>query len=182
VTLLHSVATLFRASLQHPHRGRHDLTSLRGANPREPLEYSVRRNGKALRLSDLGAVWNSRRRCEHTVRQFRRRKAPPARLGRARRILDDNLKPSPSIASAPAFARLSGLLLGYSATKSRPTPPLRRLLRHQRSRADGGDGYIFIMGRADTVSKSRRADRPRELEEAILRPPNSRSLRLSDSR
>ena len=58
VTLLHSVATLFRRILGTPGiENRFDLTSLRGANSTgEPLEDSVRRNGRPASAARSGST------------------------------------------------------------------------------------------------------------------------------
>jgi len=73
--------------LQHRIEGRHDLTSLRGANSTgEPLEDPFQGMAKALRLSDLEHYGISEAQMViGDVRQFRRRKAHRQDLGRARR-------------------------------------------------------------------------------------------------
>jgi acyl-coenzyme A synthetase/AMP-(fatty) acid ligase len=177
VTLLHSVATLFRRILAMPGiERRYDLASLRGANSTgEPLEDSVRKE------------WQARFGCpiwEHygvseaqmligdgpTIAKKEGSAGRPWGVRAA--ILDDSLKPLPAgEAGTLAFgADYPGFFLGYLGDDKQTAAALRGgwFVTSDLARIDR-DGYVFIMGRADDCFKSKGVlIAPRELEEAIL--------------
>jgi 4-hydroxybenzoate-CoA ligase len=177
VTLLHSVATLYRRILGTAGiESRYDLRSLRGANSTgEPLEDSVR------------AEWERRIGCpiwEHygvSEAQMVIGDGPgiPKRQGSAGRtwgaraaVLDGELNElSPGGIGTLAFASdYPGFFLGYLGDEERTRATLRDgwFLTSDLARIDV-DGYVFIMGRADDCFKSKGVlIAPREVEEAIL--------------
>jgi acyl-coenzyme A synthetase/AMP-(fatty) acid ligase len=177
VTLLHSVATLYRRILAMPGiERRYDVRSLRGANSTgEPLDDSVHKE------------WQARFGCplwEHygiSEAQMLIGDGPdiPKKEGSAGRpwgarvaILDGNLNPvSPGNIGTLAFgADYPGFFLGYLGDESLTQATVRRgwFVTSDLARVDE-DGYVFIVGRADDCFKSKGVlIAPRELEEAIL--------------
>jgi acyl-coenzyme A synthetase/AMP-(fatty) acid ligase len=177
VTLLHSVATLYRRILGTPGiEDRYDLRSLRGANSTgEPLEDSIRTEwerrigcpiwehygiseaqmvigdgpGIAKRQGSVGRTWGA-----HAA------------------VLDGELKElAPESIGTLAFAAdYPGFFLGYLGDEERTRATLRDgwFVTSDLARIDA-DGYVFIMGRADDCFKSKGVlIAPREVEEAIL--------------
>ncbi len=177
VTLLHSVATLYRRILGIAGiESRYDLRSLRGANSTgEPLEDSVR------------AEWEWRIGCpiwEHygvSEAQMVIGDGPgiPKRQGSVGRtwgaraaVLDGELNPlaAGGIGTLAFASDYPGFFLGYLGDEERTRATLRDgwFLTSDLARMDA-DGYVFIMGRADDCFKSKGVlIAPRELEEAIL--------------
>jgi acyl-coenzyme A synthetase/AMP-(fatty) acid ligase len=177
VTLLHSVATLYRRILGTAGiEGRYDLSSLRGANSTgEPLEDSVR------------TEWERRVGCpiwEHygvSEAQMVIGDGPgiPKREGSVGRtwgaravVLDGELKqlPAGSIGTLAFASDYPGFFLGYLGDEERTRATLRNgwFLTSDLARMDA-DGYVFIMGRADDCFKSKGVlIVPREVEDAIL--------------
>ena len=177
VTLLHSVATLYRRILGSARiEDRYDLRSLRGANSTgEPLEDSMR------------AEWERRIGCpiwEHygiSEAQMVIGDGPgiPKRQGSVGRtwgaraaVLDGELKELPpnSIGTLAFASDYPGFFLGYLGDEERTRATLRDswFLTSDLARIDA-DGYVFIMGRADDCFKSKGVlIAPREVEEAIL--------------
>jgi acyl-coenzyme A synthetase/AMP-(fatty) acid ligase len=177
VTLLHSVATLYRRILAIPGvEHRFDLSSLRGANSTgEPLEASVR------------AEWSRRIGCpiwEHygiSEAQMVLGDGPdtPHRNGSVGKswgvlaaILDANLSrlPSGAIGTLAFDAGYPGFFLGYLGDEERTRATLRDgwFVTSDLARMDD-DGYVYILGRADDCFKSKGVlIVPGEIEEAIL--------------
>ena len=177
VTLLYSVATLYRRILAVPRIEQgYDLRSLRGANSTgEPLEDSVRNE------------WESRIDCpiwEHYgiseaqmvigdgPGMWKRQGSVGRTWGAQAAVLDDELRPMP-IGSTGTLAFSSdypGFFLGYLGDDER-TRTTRRggwFITSDLARMDG-DGYVYIVGRADDCFKSKGVlIAPRELENAIL--------------
>jgi acyl-coenzyme A synthetase/AMP-(fatty) acid ligase len=177
VTLLYSVATLYRRILGQPRvESEYDLGSLRGVNATgEPLETAVR------------AEWEARFRCplwEHfgiSEAQMVLGHGPlvPPREGTVGvawgvrpAILDDALVPQPAGTSGRlAFAAdYPGFFLGYlgDEAQTRQTFCDGWYLTSDLATVDP-DGYVSILGRADDCFKSKGVlIVPRELEDALL--------------
>lgn len=177
VTLLHSVATLFRRILGTPGiEHRYDLSSLRGANSTgEPLEDAVRKEWQAR----FGCpIWEHYGISEAQMvigdgPTIPKKEGSTGRTWGARAlVVDEELKPLP--ANDPgtlAFgADYPGFFLGYLGDEKQTNATLRGglFVTSDLARIDA-DGYVFIMGRADDCFKSKGVlIAPRELEEAIL--------------
>jgi acetyl-CoA synthetase len=177
VTLLHSVATLYRRILGTPgidHR--YDLTSLRGANSTgEPLEDAVRKEWQAR----FGCpVWEHYGISEAQMvigdgPNVPKKEGSTGKTWGARAlVVDEQLAPLP--ANEPgtlAFgADYPGFFLGYLGDDKQTQAALRGglFVTSDLARIDA-DGYVFIIGRADDCFKSKGVlIAPRELEEAIL--------------
>jgi acyl-coenzyme A synthetase/AMP-(fatty) acid ligase len=177
VTLLHSVATLYRRILATPDiEERFELSSLRGANSTgEPLEMSVRDEW----LRRVGCpIW------EHygvSEAQMVLGDGPqtPQRHGsvgkswgaRAAIVGADLSSLRPGAIGTLAFdARYPGFFLGYLGDDERTHAALRDgwFVTSDLARMDD-DGYVYILGRADDCFKSKGVlIVPGELEEAIL--------------
>jgi len=177
VTLLHSVATLYRRILATPGiEDRYDLSSLRGANSTgEPLEAAVRDE------------WQRRIGCpiwEHygvSEAQMVLGDGPqtPQRVGSVGKswgaraaILDPDLAalPAGAVGTLAFDARYPGFFLGYLGDEARTRATLRDgwFVTSDLARMDG-DGYVYILGRADECFKSKGIlIAPGELEGAIL--------------
>jgi acyl-coenzyme A synthetase/AMP-(fatty) acid ligase len=177
VTLLHSVATLFRRILATPGiEHRYDLSSLRGGNSTgEPLEDSVRKE------------WQARFNCpiwEHYgVSEAQmvigdgpgiaKKEGSTGKTWGARAVIvDDKLAelPANSVGTLAFDAEYPGFFLGYLGEEKQTAAALRGgyFVTNDLARIDD-DGYVFIMGRADDCFKSKGIlIAPRELEEAIL--------------
>ena len=178
VTLLYSVATLYRRILSQPGiEHTYDLSSLRGVNATgEPLEAAVR------------LEWESRFKCpiwEHfgvSEAQMVMGHGPtvPERMGTvgvawgaAPAILDENLRPLGVGASGRlAFdGTYPGFFLEYLGDKEQ-TDSVKRggyFLTNDLATIDA-DGYVTIFGRADDCFKSKGVlIVPRELEDALMR-------------
>jgi acyl-coenzyme A synthetase/AMP-(fatty) acid ligase len=177
VTLLHSVATLYRRILGTAGiESRYDLSSLRGANSTgEPLEESVR------------AEWERRIGCpiwEHygvSEAQMvigegpgtHKREGSVGRTWGARAaVLDGELKPLPAgdVGTLAFASDYPGFFLGYLGDTERTRATLRDgwFLTSDLARIDS-DGCVFIVGRSDDCFKSKGVlIAPREVEDAIL--------------
>jgi 4-hydroxybenzoate-CoA ligase len=177
VTLLHSVATLYRRILGTPGiEHRYDLTSLRGANSTgEPLEDAVRKEWQAR----FGCpIWEHYGISEAQMvigdgPNIPKKEGSTGRTWGARAsVVDEQL--APLAANEPgtlAFgADYPGFFLGYLGDEKQTNATLRGglFVTSDLARIDS-DGYVFIMGRADDCFKSKGVlIAPRELEEAIL--------------
>ena len=177
VTLLYSVATLYRRILADPGiEVRYDLASLRGVNATgEPLEAAVR------------AEWEARLRCplwehfgisEAQMVLGHGRRTPPrdgtvgVPWGVRPAILDDALQPQPAGTTGRlAFASdYPGFFLGYLGDEAQTRATMRDgwYLTSDLATIDA-DGYVSILGRADDCFKSKGVlIVPRELEDALL--------------
>jgi len=177
VTLLHSVATLYRRILATPDiEHRFDLSLLRGANSTgEPLEDSVRKE------------WQRRFGCpiwEHygiSEAQMVIGDGPtiPKKEGSTGKtwgahaaIVDESLKalPPDGVGTLAFDSGYPGFFLGYLGDETQTRAALRGgyFVTSDLARIDR-EGYVFIMGRADDCFKSKGVlIAPRELEEAIL--------------
>ena len=177
VTLLHSVATLYRRILGTPGiERRYDLRSLRGANSTgEPLEDSVRKEWQAR----FGCpIWEHYGISEAQMvigdgPGIEKREGSTGRPWGARiAIVDDNLSPLPAGETGTlAFgAEYPGFFLGYLGDEATTRATLRGgyFVTSDLARMDA-DGYVTIVGRADDCFKSKGVlIAPRELEDAIL--------------
>ena len=177
VTLLHSVATLYRRILATPGiEHRYDLSSLRGANSTgEPLEDSVRKEWQAR----FGCpIWEHYGISEAQMvigdgPGIPKKEGSTGRTWGARAaILDENLTtlPAGSVGTLAFGADYPGFFLGYLGDEKTTRATLRGgfFVTSDLARMDD-DGYVFIMGRADDCFKSKGVlIAPRELEDAIL--------------
>jgi acyl-coenzyme A synthetase/AMP-(fatty) acid ligase len=177
VTLLHSVATLYRRILATPGiERRFDASSLRGCNSTgEPLEDSVRREWQAR----FGCpIWEHYGISEAQMvigdgPGIDKREGSCGRPWGARvAIVDDNLQPLPAdeIGTLAFGAEYPGFFLGYlgDAATTRATLRGGYFVTSDLARIDA-DGYVTIAGRADDCFKSKGVlIAPRELEDAIL--------------
>ena len=177
VTLLHSVATLYRRILATPGiEHRYDLTSLRGANSTgEPLEDSVRKEWQAR----FGCpIWEHYGISEAQMvigdgPGIPKKEGSTGRTWGARAaIVDEDLTtlPAGSIGTLAFGADYPGFFLGYLGDEKTTRATLRGgfFVTSDLARMDD-DGYVFIMGRADDCFKSKGVlIAPRELEDAIL--------------
>jgi acyl-coenzyme A synthetase/AMP-(fatty) acid ligase len=177
VTLLHSVATLYRRILATPGiENRYDLSSLRGANSTgEPLEDAVRKEWQArfgcpiwehYGISEaqmvIGDGPNIPKKEGSTGKTWGTRAA----------VVDQNLNPLPpdSTGTLAFGSDYPGFFLGYLGDEATTRATLRGgwYVTSDLARIDS-DGYVFIMGRADDCFKSKGVlIAPRELEDAIL--------------
>ena len=177
VTLLHSVATLYRRILATPGiEHRYDLTSLRGANSTgEPLEDSVRKEWQAR----FGCpIWEHYGISEAQMvvgdgPGIPKKEGSTGRTWGARAaILDEDLNtlPTGSVGTLAFSADYPGFFLGYLGDEKSTRAALRGgyFVTSDLARMDD-DGYVFIVGRADDCFKSKGVlIAPRELEDAIL--------------
>jgi acyl-coenzyme A synthetase/AMP-(fatty) acid ligase len=177
VTLLHSVATLYRRILGTPGiERRFDLSSLRGANSTgEPLEDSVRNEW----LARIGCpIWEHYGISEAQMvigdgPGIQKRAGSTGKTWGARAaILDENLAPLPngSIGTLAFGANYPGFFLGYLGDDALTRATVRSgwFVTSDLARMDY-DGYVYVMGRADDCFKSKGVlITPRELEDAIL--------------
>jgi acyl-coenzyme A synthetase/AMP-(fatty) acid ligase len=177
VTLLHSVATLYRRILAT--RGieeRFDLSSLRGANSTgEPLEASVREEWSRR----IGCpIWEHYGISEAQMvlgdgPQTPRRNGSVGKSWGARAaILGPDLAPLPAdqLGTLAFDARYPGFFLGYLGDQERTRETLRGgwFVTSDLARMDADD-YVYILGRVDDCFKSKGVlIVPAELEEAIL--------------
>ena len=177
VTLLHSVATLYRRILGTPGiEHRFDLSSLRGANSTgEPLEDSVRNEWQArigcpiwehYGISEAQMVIGDgpgiEKRAGSTGKSWGARAA----------ILDEDLKilPPESVGTLAFGFDYPGFFLGYLGDEAQTRAAVREnyFVTSDLARMDK-DGYVYIVGRADDCFKSKGVlIAPRELEDAIL--------------
>jgi acyl-coenzyme A synthetase/AMP-(fatty) acid ligase len=177
VTLLHSVATLYRRILGTPGiEKRFDVSSLRGCNSTgEPLEDSVRREWQAR----FGCpIWEHYGVSEAQMvigdgPTIGKREGSTGRTWGARAaVVDENLKPLPAGETGTLAFGLDypGFFLGYLGDEDATRKAMRGgyFVTSDLARMDG-DGYVFIVGRADDCFKSKSVlIAPRELEDAIL--------------
>jgi acyl-coenzyme A synthetase/AMP-(fatty) acid ligase len=177
VTLLHSVATLFRRILGTPGiERRFDLSSLRGANSTgEPLEDSVRDEW----LACIGCpIWEHYGISEAQMvigdgPGIQKRAGSTGKTWGARAaILDENLAPLPSgsVGTLAFGADYPGFFLGYLGDDALTRATVRSgwFVTSDLARMDD-DGYVYVMGRADDCFKCKGVMiTPRELEDAIL--------------
>jgi acyl-coenzyme A synthetase/AMP-(fatty) acid ligase len=177
VTLLHSVATLYRRILAMPGiERRFDLSCLRGANSTgEPLEDAVRREWQAR----FGCpIWEHYGISEAQMvigdgPGIEKREGSVGKPWGARvAIVDEALSPLPSgeIGTLAFGAEYPGFFLGYLGDEATTRATLRGgyFVTSDLARMDT-DGYVSIVGRADDCFKSKGVlIAPRELEEAIL--------------
>jgi acyl-coenzyme A synthetase/AMP-(fatty) acid ligase len=177
VTLLHSVATLYRRILATPGvEHRYALRSLRGANSTgEPLEDSVRKEWQAR----FGCpIWEHYGISEAQMvigdsPHIAKKEGSTGRTWGARAlVVDEQLSPLPAgSAGTLAFgADYPGFFLGYLGDAKQTNATVRGglFVTSDLARIDA-DGHVFIMGRADDCFKSKGVlIAPRELEEAIL--------------
>jgi acyl-coenzyme A synthetase/AMP-(fatty) acid ligase len=177
VTLLHSVATLYRRILAMPGiERRYDLTSLRGANSTgEPLEESVRHEWQAR----FGCpIWEHYGISEAQMvigdgPGIDKREGSCGRPWGVRvAILDERLAPLPAgeIGTLAFGADYPGFFLGYLGDPAATNAALRGgyFVTSDLARMDA-DGYVYVVGRADDCFKSKGVlIAPRELEDAIL--------------
>jgi acyl-coenzyme A synthetase/AMP-(fatty) acid ligase len=177
VTLLHSVATLYRRILATPDiEYRYDLRSLRGANSTgEPLEDSVRKEWQAR----FGCpIWEHYGISEAQMvigdgPHIAKKEGSTGRTWGARAmVVDEQLSSLPpgSTGTLAFGAEYPGFFLGYLGDEKQTQAAVRcgLFITSDFARIDA-DGYVFIMGRADDCFKSKGVlIAPRELEEAIL--------------
>jgi acyl-coenzyme A synthetase/AMP-(fatty) acid ligase len=177
VTLLHSVATLYRRILAIPGiEHRFDLSSLRGANSTgEPLETSVRDEW----CRRIGCpIWEHYGISEAQMvlgdgPETPRRNGSVGKSWGARAVIlgADGLPQQANAVGALAFdASYPGFFLEYlgDAQSTRATLRDGRFVTSDLARMDR-DGYVYILGRLDDCFKSKGVlIVPSELEEAIL--------------
>jgi acyl-coenzyme A synthetase/AMP-(fatty) acid ligase len=177
VTLLHSVATLYRRILATPSiEHRYDLSSLRGANSTgEPLEDTVRdewqrRIGCPIwehyGVSEAQMVLGEGAQTPH------RNGAVGKSWGARPAILGPDLSPLPAgaIGTLAFDASYPGFFLGYLGDEKATRAALRDgwFVTSDLARMDD-DGYVYILGRSDDCFKSKGVlIVPSELEAAIL--------------
>lgn len=177
VTLLYSVATLYRRILGHAgiEHGR-DLSSLRGVNSTgEPLEHAVqeawqRRFGCP--IWEHYGVSEAQMVLGHGPLTSPKSGTVGVDWGATAAVLDENLQPvAPGILGTLAFsASYSGFFLGYLGDETQT----RRCLRGgwfvtNDLAVQDSEGYVTIVGRADDCFKSKGVlIAPREVEDALL--------------
>jgi len=177
VTLLYSVATLYRRILSQPGiEDRFDLSSLRGVNATgEPLEDSVRRE------------WERRFKCPvwehfgvseaqmilgHGPNLLEKSGTVGVPWGPKPEILDDEFSPQPrgTVGRLAFHGDYPGFFLEYIGDQQQ-TDAIKRdgwFLTNDLATIDS-EGYISILGRADDCFKSKGVlIVPRELEEVLL--------------
>jgi acyl-coenzyme A synthetase/AMP-(fatty) acid ligase len=177
VTLLHSVATLFRRILATPGiEDRFDLSSLRGANSTgEPLEDAVRKEWQArfgCPIWEHYGVSEAQMVIGDGPNIAKKEGSTGKTWGAHAFIVDDRLEPQPAntVGTLAFGAGYPGFFLGYLGDETQTRAALRGgyFVTSDLARIDT-DGYVFIMGRADDCFKSKGVlIAPRELEEAIL--------------
>lgn len=177
VTLLHSVATLYRRILATPGiENRYDLSSLRGANSTgEPLEDAVRKEWQAR----FGCpIWEHYGISEAQMvigdgPDIPKKEGSTGKTWGARAaVVDESLNalPPDGVGTLAFGADYPGFFLGYLGDEATTKATLRGgwYVTSDLARIDS-DGYVFIMGRADDCFKSKGVlIAPRELEDAIL--------------
>jgi len=177
VTLLHSVATLYRRILATPAiEHQYDLSSLRGANSTgETLEPSVREEWR----KRIGCpIWEHYGVSEAQMVLGDGPQAPQRHgsvgksWGAQAEILDADLKPLPpgTVGTLAFNASYPGFFLEYLCDPERTRATLRNgwFITSDLARRDV-DGYVYILGRSDDCFKSKGIlIVPSELESAIL--------------
>jgi acyl-coenzyme A synthetase/AMP-(fatty) acid ligase len=179
VTLLHSVATLYRRILAIPRiEEQYDLSSLRGANSTgEPLEPSVR-DEWSLRVGC--PIWEHYGISEAQMvlgdgPETPRRDGSVGKSWGARAvILGPDFAPlaSGAIGTLAFDASYPGFFLEYLGDAERTRATLRHgwLVTSDLARMDA-DGYVYILGRLDDCFKCKGIlIVPGEVEQAILAP------------
>jgi acyl-coenzyme A synthetase/AMP-(fatty) acid ligase len=177
VTVLHSVATLYRRILAVPGiENRYDLSSLRGANSTgEPLEDSVREEW-ARRVGC--PIWEHYGISEAQMvlgdgpRTPRRAGCVGTSWGACAAILGPDLVslPAGEIGTLAFDASYRGFFLGYLGDEERTRAVFRDgwFVTSDLARMDE-DGYVYILGRVDDCFKSKGVlIVPSEIEGAIL--------------
>ena len=177
VTLLHSVATLYRRILATPSiEQRYDLTSLRGANSTgEPLEDSVRdewRRRIGCPIWEHYGVSEAQMVLGEGPHTPHRKGSIGKSWGAQPAILDPDLAPLPSgaIGTLAFDASYPGFFLGYLGDEKQTGAALRNgwFVTSDLARMDDG-GYVYVLGRSDDCFKSKGVlIVPSELEAAIL--------------
>jgi acyl-coenzyme A synthetase/AMP-(fatty) acid ligase len=177
VTLLHSVATLYRRMLAMPDiEKRHDLSSLRGVNSTgEPLEGSVRDEWERR----IGCpIWEHYGISEAQMLlgdgpQTRRRSGSVGTSWGARAAIlghDLSILPPGAIGTLAFDANYPGFFLGYLGDEEQTRKTLREgwFVTSDLARMDD-EGYVYILGRSDDCFKCKGVlIVPSELEAAIL--------------
>lgn len=177
VSLLYSVATLYRRILGHAgiEHG-YDLSSLRGVNSTgEPLEQAVQ---EAWRQRFGCPIWEHYGVSEAQMVLGHSPLTPPkpgtvgVDWGAAAAVLDENLQPvSPGNLGTLAFsASYPGFFLGYLEDETQTRRCLRDgwFVTNDLAVRDS-EGYVSIVGRADDCFKSKGVlIAPREVEDALL--------------
>jgi acyl-coenzyme A synthetase/AMP-(fatty) acid ligase len=177
VTLLHSVATLYRRIVATPGiEDRYDLSSLRGANSTgEPLEAAVRDEWKRR----IGCpIWEHYgvSEAQMVLGDGPRTPVRPGSVGVSwgahAAILGPDLTalPAGTIGTLAFDAQYPGFFLRYLGDEARTRATLRNgwFVTSDLARMDE-DGYVYILGRADECFKSKGIlIAPGELEGAIL--------------
>jgi acyl-coenzyme A synthetase/AMP-(fatty) acid ligase len=177
VTVLHSVATLYRRILAIPGiENRYDLSSLRGANSTgEPLEDSVREEW----AHRVGCpIWEHYGISEAQMvlgdgpRTPRRPGSVGTSWGARAAILGPDLSSLPpgDVGTLAFDASYPGFFLGYLGDEERARAVFRNgwYVTSDLARMDE-DGYVYILGRADDCFKSKGVlIVPSEIEGAIL--------------
>jgi acyl-coenzyme A synthetase/AMP-(fatty) acid ligase len=177
VTLLYSVATLYRRILSHPGiEERFDVSSLRGVNATgEPLEAAVRdeweRRFKCPIWEHFG-VSEAQMVLGHAPGVANRPGTVGVSWGARPEILDDDLRPQPrGTTGRLAFhGDYPGFFLEYLGDRQQTDATKRDgwFLTNDLATIDD-DGYVSIFGRADDCFKSKGVlIVPRELEEVLL--------------
>ena len=177
VTLLHSVATLYRRIVATPGiEDRYDLSSLRGANSTgEPLEAAVREEWQRR----IGCpIWEHYGVSEAQMVLGDGPRTPPRAgsvgisWGAHAAILGPDLAmlPAGGVGTLAFDAGYPGFFLGYLGDEARTRGALRDgwFVTSDLARIDH-EGYVYILGRADECFKSKGVlIAPGELEGAIL--------------
>jgi len=177
VTLLHSVATLYRRILAIPGIERqYDLSSLRGANSTgEPLEESVRQEWRRR----IGCpIWEHYGVSEAQMvlgdgpQTAQRNGSVGISWGARAEIVDTDLSPLPpnTVGTLAFDATYPGFFIEYLGDPERTRATLRDgwFVTSDLARKDD-EGYVYILGRSDDCFKSKGIlIVPSELESAIL--------------
>lgn len=177
VTLIHSVATLYRRILGNKGiETAYDLSSLRGANSTgEPLEAAVREEW----LRRIGCpIWEHYGISEAQMvlgdgpETPRREGSVGKSWGVRPMVLDTDLKPMPagSVGTLAFDASYPGFFKGYLGDPELTQKTLKggRFVTSDLARMDDA-GYVYILGRSDDCFKSKGVlIVPSELEGAIL--------------
>ncbi|WP_213769761.1 class I adenylate-forming enzyme family protein [Bradyrhizobium sp. dw_78] len=177
VTLLYSVATLYRRILGQPGiEKRFDISSLRGVNSTgEPLEPAVKQEWEAR----FGCpVWEHYGLSEAQMVLGHGPITPPREgsvgvaWGVQPKIVDEAFQPlaANSVGTLVFERDYPGFFLGYLGDPQRTADSFRNgyFLTSDLAKIDE-DGFVFILGRSDDCFKSKGVlIAPREIEEALL--------------
>jgi acyl-coenzyme A synthetase/AMP-(fatty) acid ligase len=177
VTLLYSVATLYRRILGHAGlETRYDVTSLRGVNSTgEPLEAAVRAEWQrrfGCPLWEHYGISEAQMVLGHGPSTEERLGSVGKPWGVTPRIVNDALEPLPAGTDGRlAFdADYAGFFLEYLGDPEQTAATFAKglFLTNDVARCDA-DGYLWIIGRADDCFKSKGVlIVPREIEDALL--------------